>query len=279
MGKHDANRELVKDLVQRFSENYHEYTHPHSRYNETLLRTDFLNPFLEALGWDVENKKHAPQHLREVLHEDMVEVDDSEDERLMNKKPDYAFRAAQERKFFLEAKKPSVAIVTNNKAAFQVRRYGWNARMSISILSNFDKLILYDCRQKPGNKDNATIGRLKIYDYTEYVEKFDEIYNQISREAIFSGEFDERFGTEEKRIGTERFDQYFLNQIEGWRKNLAEDLLMHNQSLNQDDINALIQRKYSCYRGRKWPILCFKTKTLLSVCSFLCSSYSAPSCV
>ncbi|MEO7021157.1 MAG: DNA methyltransferase [Ktedonobacteraceae bacterium] len=242
MSRHDAKKELVKDLVQRFSENHHEYTHPKFNYNETFLRTDFLNPFLEALGWDVENKKHAPQHLREVVHEANVQVDDKEDEGSTNKKPDYAFRVAQERKFFLEAKKPSVAIVTNSKAAFQVRRYGWNARMSISVLSNFDKLILYDCRQRPGNRDNVAVGRLKIYNYTEYVEKFDEIYDQISREAVFSGEFDKRFDSEGKQIGTERFDQYFLNQIEGWRKSLAEDLLLHNPLLNQDDINALVQR-------------------------------------
>jgi predicted type IV restriction endonuclease len=62
MGIRDQGRAVVKELVKKFSENYAEYTRSASTYNETLLRVDFLNPFLEALGWDVENKKGAPQH-------------------------------------------------------------------------------------------------------------------------------------------------------------------------------------------------------------------------
>ncbi len=241
MIRHEAEQEIVQGLVQRFRENYHEYTRANSDYNETLLRIDFLNPFLAALGWDVENKKQAPQHLREVVHEDTVQVDDT-DEKSLNKKPDYAFRVGHERKFFLEAKKPSVAIATNDRAAFQVRRYGWSAQMPISILSNFDKLIIYNCSQRPSSKDKAAAWQRKVYSYTEYVEKFDEIYAQISREAVFSGEFDRQFGIEAKQTGTEPFDKYFLNQIERWRKSLAEEFLASNPRLSQDDINSLVQR-------------------------------------
>ena len=35
-------------------------------YNETEVRSDFVNPFFELLGWDVANRKRLPQHLREV---------------------------------------------------------------------------------------------------------------------------------------------------------------------------------------------------------------------
>src|SRR5256885_15627014 len=114
MGIRDQGREVVKELVRKFSENYAEYTRSASAYNETLLRVDFLNPFLEALGWDVENKKGSPQHLREVVHEDIVLIGD--DERSASKKPDYAFRLGMERKFFLEAKKPSVIIATSDRS-------------------------------------------------------------------------------------------------------------------------------------------------------------------
>jgi hypothetical protein len=152
MIRHKAEQEIVQGLVQRFRENYHEYTRTHSDYNETLLRIDFLNPFLAALGWDVENKKQAPQHLREVVHEDTVQVDDT-DEKSLNKKPDYAFRVGHERKFFLEAKKPSVAIATNDRAAFQVRRYGWSAQMPISILFSLSMKIL----------ENETVASIKAY--------------------------------------------------------------------------------------------------------------------
>lgn len=241
MAERDEGRERVRDLVRRFGENSGEYTRSGSDYNETQLRTDFLNPFLQALGWDVLNEKRAPQHLREVVHEDIVQVDDDESGTI-SKKPDYAFRVGLERKFFLEAKKPSVSILTSNRSAFQVRRYGWNARMPVSILTNFHTLVIYDCHQRPDYRDDAAVARLKTYTYTEYVDKFDEIYDQFSREAVYSGAFDTVFGTERQRPGTERFDQYFLQQIERWRRSLAEDLITLNPTLQQDELNFLVQR-------------------------------------
>lgn len=234
----DQGRETVRELVKKFGEKRAEYMR--STYNETLLRVDFLNSFLEALGWDVENKKGAPQHLREVVHEDIVVIDD--DEGSASKKPDYAFRLGSERKFFLEAKKPSVAIATSDRSAFQVRRYGWNAQMPISLLTNFDKLAIYDCSSRPLPTDNASVARIKVYSYTEYAEKFDEIYDQISREVVYSGRFDSVFSVDRARTGTEPFDEFFLNQIERWRKSFAEDLIVNNRALNQDEINFLLQR-------------------------------------
>ena len=68
--------QAIQALVDRFSQNRNVYIRSSSDYNETQLRTDFLNPFLVALGWDVFNEKQAPQHLREVVHEDTVEVED-----------------------------------------------------------------------------------------------------------------------------------------------------------------------------------------------------------
>ncbi|HEY1349395.1 MAG TPA: DNA methyltransferase [Ktedonobacteraceae bacterium] len=237
MDTRDQGRAFVRELVKKFAEKRVEYVHP--TYNETPLRVDFLNPFLEAFGWDVENKKGAPQHLREVVHEDIVVIDD---EGSVSKKPDYAFRLGGERKFFLEAKKPSVAIATSDRSAFQVRRYGWNAQMPISLLTNFDKLALYDCRSRPLPTDNACVARITIYSYTEYIEKFDEIYDQISREVIYSGRFESTFPVDRARTGTEPFDEFFLNQIERWRKSFAEDFVVNNRTLHQDEINFLLQR-------------------------------------
>jgi len=230
----------VKELVDKFACNHTAYTESHSDYNETQLRVDFLDRFLVALGWDVFNDKQAPQHLREVVHEDTVEVEDNDE--VFAKKPDYALRLGAERKFFVEAKRPSVPITTSNTSAFQVRRYGWNARLPISVLSNFDKLVIYDCRVRPQAEDDARIARLTVYDYTEYVAKFDEIYAQLSREAVYSGFFDQQFGVEEERAGVEPFDEYFLGQIEAWREQLAQDIIQQNPALTRAELSFLVQR-------------------------------------
>ncbi len=64
--------EIIHQLVAQFAENREAYRS--GRYNEAQLRQEFLNPFFEALGWDMTNRSnYAPQH-REVIHEDSIKV-------------------------------------------------------------------------------------------------------------------------------------------------------------------------------------------------------------
>ena len=46
--------EQVSLLVERFERNIEAYRSP--AYNETQLRREFIDPFFEALDWDVANK-------------------------------------------------------------------------------------------------------------------------------------------------------------------------------------------------------------------------------
>ena len=89
--------EAVIELVKRFEE--HHETYRSSRYNETQLRREFLDPLFEALGWDVLNKAGYAEAYKDVVHEDSIEVEGA------TKAPDYAFRIGGTRKFFLEARK------------------------------------------------------------------------------------------------------------------------------------------------------------------------------
>src|SRR5215212_2519990 len=93
--------ELV-ELISRFkreSDAYHS-----SRYNEAQVRVDFINPMFALLGWDIENRQGRPEAYRDVVYEDRVKVGGG------TKAPDYGFYSGGRRRFFLEAKKPSVDI-------------------------------------------------------------------------------------------------------------------------------------------------------------------------
>src|ERR671938_77685 len=92
----------VRDLVERFGANRAEYRDP--RYNEASLRVDFVNPFFEALGWDVRNRQRLPEDQRDVRVEDRVRVAGQGGGR---KAPDYGFYIGGTRKFFVETKKPA----------------------------------------------------------------------------------------------------------------------------------------------------------------------------
>jgi predicted type IV restriction endonuclease len=44
-------RNQIATLVEKFNHNLEEYKNP--KYNEAQVRAEFVNPFFEALGWDV----------------------------------------------------------------------------------------------------------------------------------------------------------------------------------------------------------------------------------
>ncbi len=207
-----------------------------TNYKETPLRNDFLDILLMSFGWDVNNESSKTQFLRDVVQEESIEVEDEDNK----KSPDYTLRVQGLRKLFVEAKKPSVDITKSAKSAFQTRRYGWNANLGISILSNFDKLVVYDCRYIPNADEDERVARVRVFSCSEYIKTFEELYDLISFESVSSGKLDDLFSVYE-RVG-QTFDDYFLSQIENWREKLAQSAVQRNEKLDGEDINFLIQR-------------------------------------
>ncbi len=230
-------REQVCQLVQRFRQNLNDYIKADSPYNETQARTDFISPLLLALGWDVYNTRSQPLDLREVIEEPTVEVGQ---ERL-SKRPDYELRLARQRKLFVEAKKPSIRIDRDKAPAFQTRRYGFSASLPIAIVTNFRQLIVYDCLHAPQQDDEAHVARRSVYSFEEFEERFDEIYDHFSREAVYSGGFDKLFDVGISRQGKQQFDDHFLRQVRSWRLRLAEDLYKNNSLLSPTELTFAVQ--------------------------------------
>ena len=225
--------EVVRELVKRFEDNIDSYRS--SRYNETQLRREFLDPLFEALGWDVFNKAGYAEAYKDVIHEDSLEVEGA------TKAPDYAFRIGGQRKFFVEAKKPSVKIETDIHPAFQLRRYSWSAKLPIGVLSDFEEFAIYETRSKPNKKDKASTGRIAYYKFTEYVEKWDEIAEIFSREAVLKGSFDKFAEGTKKKKGTAEVEDAFLAEIERWRELLAKNFALRNPSLTTRELNYAVQ--------------------------------------
>lgn len=228
----------VRTLVETYQSHYAQYHR--ATYNETEVRVDFVNPLFMALGWDVLNERGLPQHLREVKHEANVVVE--EDGQNRKKRPDYSFRAGTEPCFFLETKKPSVDIVSAAEPAFQLRRYGWSGNLTVSILTNFTDLLIYDCSIRPVENDAANTAVVAHYHYTEYADKFEEIYSLISKESVVSGAFARAFSSISTSLTKEPFDDYFLSQIKRWRNVLSQDILDNNEDLNAETLSIFVQK-------------------------------------
>lgn len=230
-----AARRRVAQLVQQFRRNHSDYLR--SSYNETQARTDFITPLLGAFGWDVYNAKGQTLAFREVIEEPTVEGDDQNASR----KPDYELRLARQRKLFVEAKKPNVRIDRDRASAFQARRYGYSGSLPITILTNFHQLVVYDCLHPPSDTDAAHVARIGLFSYEEFEANFDELWATLSREVVYSGEFDQRFAVNVSRHGADQFDDYFLKQVRSWRYRLAADIHANNPGLSATELTYAVQ--------------------------------------
>jgi len=228
-----APKEIL-ELVRRFDD--HKEAYKSGQYNETQLRREFLDPFFKALGWDIDNTQGTAEQYKDVIHEDSIKIGGN------TKAPDYCFRIGGTRKFFLEAKKPSVFIKEEIPPAYQLRRYAWSAKLPLSVLSDFEEFAIYDCRIRPQQDDKASTARVYYCTYDQYAEKWDEIASIFSKDAVLKGSFDKYAETNKKKKGTAEVDDVFLNEIESWREHLAQNIALRNPELSQAALNYSVQQ-------------------------------------
>ena len=206
----------IADLVARFSE--HRDTYRRGDYNETQLRRDFLDPFFDALGWDIDNRAGHAEAYRDVIHEDALRVEKTV------KAPDYCFRIGGVRKFFVEAKKPAVDIKQHGRtrvptaplrldgqtAAFDPHRFRGIRRLRLPHQARQGRQRLHRPRPILLNTPNTSTS-------------WDEIAGIFSREAILKGSFDKYAESNKKKRGTAEVDDAFLEEIESWRSTCAQE--------------------------------------------------------
>ena len=246
----EESHTLICALISDFLAREAFYISP--EYQEAEARTDFIDKFWTALGWDVRHEHQKNPYEQEVKVERSVQVG------LAQKKADYAFHQRpnwRDPRFFCEAKKPSVKIREDRDAHFQTHRYGWNSQAKLSVLTDFEELVVVDCRRKP-DIDTALAAAHKSYYYRDFEDsqKFAEVYWLFSREAVTTGKLDAYIDALPKpqkagkqlallRGGdTRTVDAAFLNDLESYRADLARMLKNHNAQLDGDTLTELVQR-------------------------------------
>jgi len=225
--------DTVAQLVDRFERHRDAYRNGH--YGETQVRVEFIDPLFVALGWDVHNAAGYAEAYKDVVHEDAIKVGGA------TKAPDYCFRIGGARKFFLEAKKPSVDIAGDVAPAYQLRRYAWSAKLPLSILTDFEEFAVYDTRVRPKQVDKAAVGRTLYITCDQYAERWGEIAGVFSKDAVLQGSFDKYVLGKRKR-GTAEVDAEFLKEIEQWRDALARNIALRNSAVGPRELNDAVQR-------------------------------------
>lgn len=225
----------LKGLVRKYEQNRDYYLS--SRFNETMVRSEFLDPLFEVMGWDIKNAAGKSTSEREVLLEEPLK----DKAAAHTKKPDYTFRLFGERKFFVEAKKPCVSIHLEDEPAKQVRRYGYSAGLKISVLSNFEYLFIYETTLPVDDSDSRTKSLVKGYHYSEYVDSFDEICKLLGKASVYDGTYDEVWQDIEANVSPQSIDNLFLEQINQWRLLLGNQILSISPELTLTEIGDIVQ--------------------------------------
>lgn len=225
----------LRILVGRFHANIEFYKNKRNAYNEHSCRIEYIDPLLKLLGWDVANEKGLAPQYREVIAENYSTRTD---------RPDYTVTLRGVPKFFVEAKKPAVDITKDSAPAFQARKYGWNARHRLVVLTNFEHLAIYDTCYLADENDGCAVARYRLYHYTEYIQKFAEIRGLISRDAVYSGKFDSYVNDNFPSVGghMQQVDGLFLSQINEWRVALSNELYVKGgRYASLDVLNDVVQ--------------------------------------
>jgi adenine-specific DNA-methyltransferase len=217
-------------------------------FNETQTRREFIDPFLELLGWNTEDHK-------QVIHEDKLKV------KGKSKAPDYGMVInGSKRLFYVEAKKPSVDIFEGKAPAFQIKRYAYTAKLPVSIVTDFEEFAIYDTSKKPNETDKADVSRIFFCKYNEYLKplstenhkrfkkeydlefesNFELINHFFNKENVYNGSLD----TFKKKVkkGHKTIDDEILKDVENWRKLLAENIARHNKNLDVYQLNEAVQK-------------------------------------
>jgi hypothetical protein len=219
-------------------------------YSEAQARLSFIDKFWTALGWDVTHSVQKNPYEQEVRVEKTVTVGGTQ------KKADYAFYIAPAFTaplFYVEAKKPSATLDTPDNC-FQLLRYAWNSNCPLSVLHDFEELLVLDCRWRP----DVTTAQSKIwkrFHYTDFLdpEKFRFLYHLFSREAAVEGALAKRAvelpkprGKSQQRnlfkLSHARIDEAFLTELEQWRADLAKSFKRDNPDLDSETLTEVTQR-------------------------------------
>jgi len=227
----DSFHAELSRLVARFDAQHPTFTSPD--YNEATLRTDFLDPFFRALGWDVGNQKGLIHTEREVDIEVRTHMSGRQT------RADYVFRVARTDRFTCEAKKP--AEVLHHRHIFQAKRDAFNRGIPLAVLSDFEELKIYVVGARPV-LDEPHTGEWKILHFRQYPDAARELWDLLAYENVTAGSIDRLIDSLPKRPlklkgrqgylikpdRTRSLDSDFLNFLDGVRQQLGSDLLKHN---------------------------------------------------
>lgn len=196
-----------------------------SKISEETVRM-WINEFLEILGWDVKNTNYI---LQENSFKNKEIKQRLEQIGSKHKKPDYTIVNGENIKTFIDAKKIDIDIFKDKDVAFQIRSYGWSAKVPCAFVTNFEQLVIYDCSFIPDISQSADVGTIKL-SIDNYLDNFDKINEYLNFKNVISNHLNEIYKIE-RTEGSKSLDTNFMKDLSEFRLEIAQNLYKNNKDL------------------------------------------------
>ena len=232
-----ADLNTVKDKLAKLVAEYKEKANILGQ-NEARTRQYLIDPFWEALGWDMRN----PDHVDVESNVQADQLDLTEEEPTGTKRADYTFlHSYNKTAFVVEAKKPKVSL-RDEKVINQLKRYGFTLGIDIGILHDFEEFRTFDTAFPVTPRPEVNL--IKEFDihYEQYPDLADKLLETFGREAVLGGSIQKLVGRVRKGKSTIPVDRHFLDMLKDWRKDLAIGLANQNPAYSIHDINEYVGR-------------------------------------
>jgi hypothetical protein len=226
----------LRQLVDNFKASERTFCSPSGKYQESEARSEFIDPFLDAFGWDTANRVGVAAEYRPVLREETQQREDSH-----AKKPDYTLRSGKDRLLYVEAKKPSLNILNDMESIRQARAYGYTEGHPVVVLTNFRDLSVYDTSSPSTDGDLPETCRLFTWHYSDFEAKHDEIAAVIGQPQVTDPQWRAKFASTRPTQAIPA-DQAFVRQINVWRRDLGANIVSNHPETTAAMLNDVVQR-------------------------------------
>jgi type I site-specific restriction endonuclease len=214
-------REKIQHLVEKFQRE--QAAGAIAQYNESETKTGFIEPLLQALGWDTQDRNEVGL-----------------EEKISGGRVDYSLKIKGSPKIYIEAKPPR-AKLTKPEAIFQAITYGYNKRsVPWVLLTDFQELRLFDVTIRP-NKRNLEAGLRMDLTYDRFLERFEDLW-LLSKESVESGLLDRSLLSKKLDYLRRPVDKEILEDMKQWRELLAKNIYKNQPDMTETQVKENVQR-------------------------------------
>lgn len=202
----------ILDLVKEFSELTKDDC---STKSENQIKSEFIDPFFEALGWDM--RKNADRETQ-----------------ILKGRADYILNLANKEVLIIEAKKADVKL--EEEQGRQTVSYGYHRKIKFAVLTNFKQIRVFHALS---NIKNVFANQLFWSDFQDFEKNFDKIW-LLSKESFEKGELEKLIPSKDQKTAVP-IDERILEDLLNIRKWLSTEIKAKRMELKDEYIDEIVQ--------------------------------------